>query len=241
MEIEIEANIVVTESAIDPDAISKPISKLTKRRAKYNSRYVGGLHSLSMTDKAAWVRNTAGPLRIIEADTGREEIWFFDNNDTPTYISINSAGLLESHKKYNTHMPAIHYTRSDTPISNKKIRVFDSHLDLWYHNQKLSNFEGTPAINAGTRVFEIKDTKIDYIKYILFKTVEEDWEDGMWKNSRATGPSIIFTRDDLNTEPHRLKATQWINEHCKGGFYPFSDQLFGDKEEEFMFVADICT
>jgi len=63
----------------------------------------------------------------------------------------------------------------------------------------------------------------------------------MWKNSRATGPSIIFTRDDLNTEPHRLKATQWINEHCKGGFYPFSDQLFGDKEEEFMFVADICT
>ena len=123
MEIEIEANIVVTESAIDPDAISKPISKLTKRRAKYNSRYVGGLHSLSMTDKAAWVRNTAGPLRIIEADTGREEIWFFDNNDTPTYISINSAGLLESHKKYNTHMPAIHYTRSDTPISNKKISL----------------------------------------------------------------------------------------------------------------------
>lgn len=241
MEIEIEANIVVTESAIDPDAISKLISKLMKRRNKYKTRIVGELHSLSMNDKAAWVRNSEGPLRIVEADTGREEIWFYDVYDTPTYLSVNSDGLLESHKKYNLHMPAIHYTRSDTPISNKKIRVFDSHLDLWYHNQKLSNFEGMPAVNAGSRVFKIKDTKIDYIRYILFDRIEENWEDGVWKGSNASGPSIIFERDDLNTEPHRLKATQWLNEHCQGGFYPFGEQLFGDDEEEFLFVADICT
>lgn len=241
MEIEIEANIVVTESAIDPATISKAITKLMKRRNKYATRYVGGLHSLSMTDKAVWVRNANGPLRIVEVDTGREEIWFYDANGTPTYLSVNSDGLLESHKKYNLHMPAIHYQCNDTPISNRKIRVFDSHLDLWYHNQKLSNFEGMPAVNAGSRVFKIKDTKIDYIKYILFDRIEENWEDGVWQGSNASGASIIFERDDLNTEPHRLKATQWLNDHCQGGFYPFGEQLFGDDEEEFLFVADICT
>ncbi len=241
MELEIETNIVVTESSIDPDAISKPINKLIHDRSGFKTRYVGGLHSLSISDKTAWSRNCEGPLRIIESHTDREEIWFFDSSSKPTYISINQEGLLESHKKYNMYMPAIHYARSETPVSNNNIRIFDSHLYLWYHNQKISNFEGTAAVNAGSRVFKIKDTRIDYIRYILFNSIEEDWEDGSWRGSRASGASIIFERDDLNTEQHRIKAVQWLNEHCKGGFYPFGNQLFGDKEEEFMFVADICT
>ncbi len=241
MDIEIESNIVVTESSIDPIAINKPMIKLMGKRHKYNTRYVGGLHSLSMSDKTAWTRNSNGPLRIIEADTGREEIWFCDATDAPIYLSVNEDGLLESHKKYHMYMPAAHYTYNKTPVSNKNLRIFDSHLDLWYHNQKLTNFEDKPAVNAGSRVFKIKDTKVDYIKYILFNRIEEDWEDGVWKGSSASGLSIIFKRNDLNTEVHRLKATQWLNDHCKGGFYPFGERLFGDKEEEFMFVADICT
>lgn len=241
MEIEIEDNIVVDGSTIDPDSVHKPLKKLIDKRLKYNSRYVGGIHSLSMNDKAAWVRNSSKPLRIIEVDTGREEIWFTGVPDAPTYLSINSAGLLESHKKYNHHMPAVHYDRSSTPFISREYRIIDSHLDLWYHDCKLSNFEAEPALNAGSRAFKIRDTSIDYIKCIVFKNVTEDWDDGIWLNSRVSGLTIIFTRDDLNTESNRAKAIKWLNDHCKGGFFPFGDQLFGDKEEEFMFVADICT
>ncbi len=242
MEIEISDNIVVSASTIDPDAVKKPLIELLSARSKYEKRFVGGLHSLSATDKSAWVRNNNGPLRIIETKTGREEIWFFDSSTEPVYISVNREGFLESHKKYNHHMPAVHYMeRSSVLLKRNNIRTFDSHLDLWYHNQQLSNFEKDAAVNAGSRLFKTRDKHADYIRFIMFKNVEEDWEHGVWKTSRVTGPSIIFERDDLNTEEHRNKASRWLNDHCKGGFFPFGEQLFGNSEEEFMFVADICT
>lgn len=245
MEIEFADNMVVSGSAIDPDAVVEPIIELLSERTNYERRFVGGLHSLSVNDKSAWVRNNNGPLRIIEQKTGREEIWFFDtiSPSIPVYLSINNEGLLESHKKYSHHMPAIHYTSSGVPyaLAKTKIRIFDSHLDLWYHNHQLSNFEDDAAVNAGSRLFRIRDKQADYLRFILFKNVEEDWEHGTWKTSRVSGASLIFGRKDLNTDDHRLKATKWLNDNCKGGFFPFGEKLFGDKEEEFMFIADICT
>lgn len=242
MEIEFADNMVVSESAIDPTVIKKPLIKLLSKRDKYETRFVGGLHSLSVSDKSAWVRNNNGPLRIIETKSGREEIWFFGSSVEPTYISVNKEGLIESHKKYHHYMPAVHYLNSSSPILKRNgIGAFDSHLDLWYHNQQLTNFETDAAVNAASMVFEIRDKHADYVRYIMFENVEEDWDGGIWKNSRVSGASIIFKRYNLNTTQHRNKAIRWLNENCKGGFFPFGEQLFGDKEEEFMFIADICT
>jgi hypothetical protein len=52
--------------------------------------------------------------------------------------------------------------------------------------------------------------------------------------------TVIFSDIRLNT-PWAQRATQeWLAKHCQGGFFPFDDTLFGDEEEEFLFVADIC-
>ncbi len=81
----------------------------------------------------------------------------------------------------------------------------------------------------------------EYISGIGFSLFREFWEDGEWDRTDIGTMKIIFKNQKLNTPETQEKANTWIMEHCRGGFFPFSDRLFGEEDEEFMFLTDICS
>ena len=241
MDIEILENIVLTSSILDrvDKKINTPVDWLSGFET-FSARYVGGLHNLSPSDKMAWAKNSNNPLRIIETTTGREEVWFPNKNNKPSYISLNKSGEVESHRKFNKFMPAIHFSSENLPTIGSML-FHPKKLDLWYHNDVITGVGENSGVSATGIPCTIKDKKVEYIESILFDNLFETWEDGEWKSSQVSNMKIMFTNPEKNSDETSKEVVLWLKEHCKEGFFPFSDKLFGSEEEEFLFVSDFCT
>lgn len=241
MDIEILENIVLTSSILGhiSERITTPIDWLTGFN-DFPKRYVGGIHNLSHTDKVAWARNSNKPLRIIESNTGREEVWYPNDNNKPSYISLNSGGAVESHRKFNKFLPAIHFSSGNLSTTGSML-FYPKKLDIWYHDDLITGVDGNSGILSSGIPCNIKDKKVEYIESIILDNLVETWEDGEWKGSQVSNMKIMFSNPEKNSDEVSKEITLWLKEHCKEGFFPFGDKLFGSEEEEFLFVSDFCT
>ena len=213
---------------------------------------VGGIHNLSTNDKERWVRKLGNEgLRLVERDTGREEIWFGHKINYPKYISLDSDGNMQSHNKFSSiWMPAIHFPTENlighieqAPYATDGFPNRTS-MSIWCNNGDISYIpdENCYALEAKGMVHEPKDPKArDFINYFYFDLVREYWKDGVWQRSEWEGFKIIFFKKTLNTPEIRRRMNEWLGLHCKHGLFPFGDPLFGDPEEEFLFIAEFCT
>ena len=209
---------------------------------QFEVREVGGLHNLSIRDKERWTRHEGGALRIVERVTGREEIWFGHKNDYPQFVSVDPQGRLQSHSKFKTiWVPAVHF-----PQENLLNAGFGTHpkLDIWCDEGEISNPPHTNqwALEARNMLIRPLDRKAaEYIQYFQFSNIREEWENGEWKRSSWRGVRIIFFKKELNVASVQKKMLDWIDQYCNNGIYPVGATLFGDPEEEFLFVAEFCT
>lgn len=211
-------------------------------------RTVGGLHNLSMNDKMMWAKRERDPLRIVEHSTGREEIWYPHNNDllewkdAPFYISLNQEGVVHSHTKYDSAVPAFCHRLGDRLSSQFLARMT---INVWYNEGIISRPDDdiqSPSFEAETFPVDVIDEGLkEFIEKVVFCKFTETWADGEWKTSSTVSMDLVFADGGNNRQEVRDRALKWIARHCKGGFFPLSENLFGDKEEEFMFVADLSS
>lgn len=245
-------NIVVTDSILSVfGGLDEP--NWLAERDSLEVREVGGIHNLSFNDKSKWaMREGDGGLRIIERETGREEIWFAHKVNYPKYVSLDKDGNLQSHNKFQSlWVPAMHFpTENLLGMVEEMPRSLDgfpnrTSLSIWCHEGEISVIPGEKSMHAliaKGMVHEPKDPKAkDFIKYFYFDTMKEWWKDGNWVRSEWDGFRIIFFKKELNQPEIRRRMGEWIGKNCKSGFYPFGDPLFPDPEEEFLFIAEFCT
>jgi hypothetical protein len=204
-------------------------------------RFVGGLHNISHHDKHIWVKdNNDLPLRIVETGTGREEIRFSHRGRTPDYICLDGDGNLTSHLKYTAPQPTLFQSSTYPGMEHGLSHVVEVYV--WYHDNKLHRPMDKPAVVTSHAVIPVKHVGI---RAIGFELVLESWEDGEWQNTTTEGEmDISLSNPKHNTPKNRQKAIDWLGKHCNGGFFPLAeheDDIFGDIEEEFMFIADICS
>lgn len=238
MTTEILKNVYVSTTVVE--LLDDP-RKWLKGRSKFPIKEVGGLHNLSTHDKESWALNERGPLRLVEGETGREEVWYPPNQkNAPAYISVDSEGNLQSHLRYELRvMPAFSRERHERPRTSLG---FCGNLNLWYNQDTIHHEGGGPAIQATKLTVPIQDdASAEYIQCVIFEIFSEYWQDGEWKATTAEGMEFVFSDDRFNTEKNRQKAKDWIAKHCTGGFHPMGDNLFLNEEEEMMFIADICS
>lgn len=233
---EIAKNVYVTGSIIT-DLLEDP-RKWLDGHDQFKVKYVGGLHNLSTNDKKAWAQRASGPLRIVETGTGREEVWFPSEWKSPLYISLDKDGTLTSHLKYNTPQPAVvqdvKQEKLDSPFSDPFLVKFS----VWYQDDTIHRL-GEPAISSAKAAIPVPDD--EYIAGIAFDMFQEFWKDGEWTGTNIGEMTVVFKKAALNKLENQEQVADWIAKHCHGGFFPFSDTLFGDAEEEFLFLADICS
>jgi len=243
---EVKDNIVITKSILDMDILIDP-KECLEGLESFSKRYVGGLHNLSHNDKWAWVRNNGKPLRVIETNTGREEVWFLKRNFHPIYISIDGDGKVTSHQRFNSYLPAVYLPSENMganitqPLYFNHSHTPSQHIKVWFQNDQPTTLERGAAVTARTMILKIKDSNVDYIDSIKVDVLAEDWCEGTWKQTRLNSIELFFKNTKLNTPDVQEKALDWIGKNCKNGFFPFEETLFGSKEEEFMFVADFCS
>ena len=238
---EVAKNVYVTGSIV-ADLIKDPKLWL-KDHEEMPVRYVGGIHNISNNDKKNWASDLGEPLRVVETATGREEVWFSpDASRSPAYVSLDNEGNLTSHMKWNRSQPTL---IQDVKQSDARDGVdFLVEFSMWYHGDVLhrvpdKNDLVTPAVLSSKMQTAVWDD--EYIRGIGFSLYREFWTEGEWESTDIGAMKLIFVNDKLNTPEIQNKAGEWIYEHCDGGFFPFTDQLFGEEDEEFMFLLDICS
>lgn len=238
---EVAKNVYVTGSIV-ADLIKNPKSWLTDHE-EMPVRYVGGIHNITNNDKKNWVSDIGKTLRVVETATGREEVWFVPvASRAPAYVSLDKEGNLTSHMKGDRSQPTlIQDVRQMDPRDGLDI---STEFSMWYEGDVLHRSPGkhdlvAPAVVSTKMCAPIADD--EYISGIGFSLFREFWTDGEWKNTDIGTIKIIFKDHKLNNPRVQEKANTWITEHCLGGFFPFSDKLFGEEDEEFMFLADICS
>lgn len=226
--IEVLKNVYVDDSVTQ--LFDNPI-KWIEGRENFIVRTVGGIHNLSHHDKEAWAKNEGNPIRMVELETGREEIWFPSiMSGAPSYISLNVDGEIQSHVKYSRIMPAV------------SLDNFNMSVKMWYENGVISRDDQNPSLEANRLMLSIQDEDLkDFVTAIIFKKFSETWEDGKWKRTETYDMEFVFSDSALNRPKIKEKATKWISDHCKGGFFPLSKNLFREKDEEFMFISDFSS
>lgn len=255
--VEIGHNIVLDDSVLSVYEGFEP--EWLEGSEEFYTREVGGIHNLSTSDKLMWTRSQGtNALRLIERDTGRQEVWFGHRVNHPQYISLDSDGRFQSHQKFGKYvMPAIHFPVENLIGSNTmrlSLETADfsatTHrtlLSVWCEEGEIhsapalyTKHDGHAVVSMGM-VYRPKDPKVEYIKYFFFERITENWEEGEWKHSVVEDARIIFTKKSLNTTENQKRILKWLGKHCKHGLYPFGEQMFADEEEEFLFVAEFCT
>ena len=241
---EVAPNVYITDSVVH-DFLTDP-SVWLQRHKQFPCKFVGGIHNLTQHDKREWANKEDLPLRIIELGTGREEVWFPIESKGPEYISLDPEGRLTSHLNVARFQPTL---KQETPriLPGLESSRGSAELSVWYHNDTIhrnpDRCEGpnkAPAVLSSKMTAPIRDTGVEYIHSVYFTMFQEHWVDGEWKKSSAGDMTVIFSNVLLNTPWAQKKTLEWLAKHCQGGFFPFSESLFGDEEEEFLFVADIC-
>jgi hypothetical protein len=246
---EVAPNIYITDTIVH-DFLADPTSWIAFYK-EFPRKFVGGLHVLTQHDKKEWANKEDCPLRIIEIGTGREEIWFQTVAKGPEYISLDPNGRLTSHLNVGRYRPTLKQeTRQSLPGASHHAPYAMSNVELsvWYHDGVIhrnpDRCEGpnkAPAVLSTKMVAPVFDSKVEYIQSIFFTMFQEHWTGGEWDKT-CTGNMIInFSNLKLNTPWANKKSLEWLAKHCQGGFFPFSDTLFGDTEEEFLFLTDICS
>ena len=213
-------------------------------------REVGGIHSLSLSDKESWARKHGRALRLVEVDTGREEIWFGRKLNYPRFVSLDNKGRLQSHRKFSHNwMPAIHFPSdnligSDALVNNQPgYQLHRSLLNIWCVKGEIGNLPGKEhALEAKGMIVKPKDPKAaDYIEHIYIDDLKEFWKDGEFMHAEVDGVRICFFKKELNKLEVQHAMKEWLAKHCENGFFPFGNQLFGSEQEEFLFIAEFCT
>ena len=235
--VEVAPNIFITNTLVDK--IEDPASMVDDLEG-LNQRVVGGLHNLSTHDKVSLA--TQGPIRLIERGTKREEIWFPGSREGVVHISIDSeTGMIQSHEKYGRPMPAVEFRKRE-PMTPSSLWLGEARIQMWYNEGLLHAFDNTFAITSDSLSTKPQDKKVtDYIDHVKLYRYKEAWRDGEWTETEVEDVGIGFQNKELNDPAVQIRAIQWIRKHCKHGFFPLSEQLFGDEEEEFLFIADVCS
>ena len=239
---EVARNVYVA-GTIAADLLGDPTTWL-KDRDGFRVRYVGGIHNLSTNDKKKWSREERNPLRIVETGTGREEVWYPPEWKAPAYISLDSEGTLTSHLKYDRHQPTlVQDVRQDSLKQPGTAALVE--FSVWYQDGEIHRVpdraditDTMPAILSSKVVLRTHDD--EYIQGITISLFREFWTDGDWTDTDFGDMTLVFANERLNTPEMQNKAIEWIAKNCKGGFFPFDDPMFGDPEEEFLFLADVC-
>lgn len=187
------------------------------------------------------MRDEGEPLRVVETGTGREEVWFPSIWKSPDYLSLDPKGQLTSHLKLERSQPTL--TQEIRQSGVEPGLALTVEFSLWYqgdmiHRSPDKHTPVAPAVVSSNMRVSVGD---EYIKGVVFSLFREFWKDGEWENTDIGTMKIIFANQKLNTPPIQEKANEWIMEHCTGGFFPISEKLFGEEDEEFMFLADICS
>lgn len=243
---EVIKNVFIDGSVVE-STIRDPHDWLEDRE-KFSVRYVGGIHNLTNHDKTAWVKDAGSGLRVIETGSGREEVWFPLESKGPAYISLDSEGRMNSHLKYEmTFQPAVQQAvRQNLPWT--EFQIGNTDVMMWYRDDKLhrepdrrsSSDKVVPAIVSDRFNTLIADPGVTYISYIALSFLQEYWEEGEWVSTSASDITIVFANENMNNPKSNEIAKEWLAKHCRGGFFPLRDSLFGDPEEEFLFVSDLC-
>ncbi len=244
---EVAPNVYITNSIVH-DFLADPARWLA-RHEQFPCKFVGGIHNLTQHDKKEWANKEDLPLRIIELGTGREEVWFPTESKGPEYISLDPDGRLTSHLNVGRFHPTLKQeTHPILPAGLDEPTKGSAELSVWYHNDNIhrnpDRCEGpnkAPAVLSTKMTAPICDTDVEYIHSVYFTMFQEHWVEGEWKKSSAGDMTIIFSNLRLNNPWAQKKTLEWLAKHCQGGFFPFSDTLFGDEEEEFLFLTDICS
>ena len=239
---EVAKNVYVA-GTIAANLLGDPTTWL-KDRDDFRVRYVGGIHNLSTNDKKKWSREERAPLRLVESGTGREEIWYPPEWKSPTYISLDAEGKLTSHVKYDRHQPTlVQDVRQDSLKQPGAAAMVE--FNVWYQDgaihrepDKPDDVPAAPAILSSKLVLRTYDE--EYIQGITISLFREFWKAGQWEDTAFEDMTLVFANEKLNTPEMQKKAIEWIAKHCQGGFFPFDDPMFGDPEEEFLFLADVC-
>ena len=240
---EIAKNIHITGSV--RDLYEESPEGWINDREEYPIKVVGGLFNNSENDKWKWAaEHMPKPLRIIETSTLREEIRFQNNSDNPNYITVDGTGKLHSHRKYKYHHAAVdHGFRVKSENGN---RLGMTKILQWYsegvpHCEDVVDGRPQPAVVLHKSVVKPRDlAATSYINFFYFEMLAEIWRDGERKETVGKGFKIIFTNENHNTPEYQDKTIKWIGRHCKHGFFPFAEEIFGDRREEFCFLADIA-
>lgn len=233
---EVAKNVHVTDSIVT-DLLEDP-RKWLDGLDGFEVRYVGGLFNLSHNDKKEWRNAADGPLRIIETGTGREEVWFPTEWKSPVYISLDKNGRLSSHVKYDIPQPALKQDIRQRSLDQLSEDLFVE-FSLWYQEDHIHNTgDGAAVLSSKLRIAVPDD---EYVAGVAFNLFREFWRDGEWQSTSIGEMNIIFQKKSMNGPENQRKALDWIAEHCRDGFFPFSNRLFANAEEEVMFLADVYT
>lgn len=235
---EVAKNVFISAS-IARGILEDP-SEWLEEHDSFRTRYIGGIHNLSLNDKKHWADDNGDePLRLIETGTGREEVWYPTKWKAPNYISLDPDGNITSHLKHEQipQPSVVHSIDMGREIARQKTGIITSEFRLWHDNNRLHR-KDMPAVLSDRAVVYVD---CDYIVGFQFRVFREFWVNGEWSSTLADDMMIIFNDMLLNKPEIQRKAVEWIAEHCHGGFFPFEEQMFGDEEEEFLFVTDVCT
>lgn len=236
---EVAKNVYVTDTVVT-HLLEDP-RKWLEGRDGFDVRYVNGIHNLSINDKKGWAGQVNGPLRIIENGTGREEVWFHSTHKAPEYISVDKDGKLTSHMKYDRPQPTMIQDVNQKPLSGTLSLMVE--FSVWYDDDHIHRAPEknnvVPAVLSSKMRISIPDN--EYLAGLSISIFREFWRDGAWESTSVQGLHPIFVKQSLNRPEVQEDAIDWIGKHCDGGFFPLSDTLFGDPEEEFLFLTDICS
>jgi len=239
---EIAKNIHIVGSV--RDLYEEPPENWIKNREDYPIKVVGGLFNNSENDKWKWAAEHGSPLRIVETTTLREEIRFQNGIGNPNYITVDGTGKLHSHKKYKKHHPAVdHGFRVMSENGNRRgmTKILQWYSNGVPHCEDLVDGRPQPAVVLHKSVVKPRDLAASsYINFFYFEMLAEIWREGDIKETVAKGFKIIFTNEAHNTPEYQDKTLKWIGKNYRHGFFPLGEEVFGDRREEFFFLADIA-
>jgi hypothetical protein len=129
-------------------------------------KYVGGIHNLTINDKQSYTEYRKKPIRFIETNTKRQEIWFSNSASIeyqisvidsemvriyPDFISLNEHDQIHSLKSAGNRLrPAISFSlviqrleKDGTVVAGEKTKVI-----IWYDNGEMGfNPNGVSSVD----------------------------------------------------------------------------------------------
>lgn len=232
----IRAGMVAPEQHEGPDAVVK---------------FIGGLHNLSQADKLRWGTDASKDLLIVEVNSDRAELYpkmNFGRNSyriqVVTFTNTKKGLTIHSHDRYHdshSPQPAIIYTtgmsRGGSAINTVSVFVRNGRLDsrdFWIRDNDTHNYN-----ILSRRYVHQYPVEHDFMQSIIFTDLRERWKENEHV-STTYGTMEIILKNPQKQEEGKLTSQEWVEQHCKFGFYPLRDDPFESETDEFHFLTDMA-